>query len=129
MRATSAGPPRNDAISMIGRLSVIVERWSFETLKERVQNASPFIPVGAAREMTLVAVDLEVSRIDSRSLQFRHHLARETRRKQFVGARHHVENLRTNPPEVLLSVVMRARLRQRNQRIRIEALRPRFGEL
>src|SRR5712675_807330 len=119
MRDKSAEPPRNDAISMIGRLSVMVERWSFETLKERAQNAIPFIPVGAARKMTLVAVDLEVSRIDSRGLQFRHHLGRDTRRKQFVGARQHVENLRTNPREVLLGVVMRTRLRQGNQRIGI----------
>src|ERR1022692_588462 len=79
---------------------------SFQTLQKVTQHAIPFLPVGTACEMTLLAVDLEVSSIHSRSLQFRHHLGRDARGKQFVGARQHVEHFRADLREVLLGVVM-----------------------
>src|SRR5260370_34591020 len=112
MRAMSSEPPRNDAISTIGRVSIeSVIVASLEALQKIAQHAIPLLPVRAARAMTLVAVDLEVISIDARRLQFRHHIGRDTRRKQLVGARQHVEHLRANLREVLLGVVMRSRLR------------------
>src|ERR1700691_2410548 len=103
MRAMS-----RDAMSMIGRLSVeFVNGGSLETLQKVTQHAIPLLPVGAARQMTRVTVDLEVGGIDACRFQFRHHRARDTRRKQLVGARQDVEHLRANLREVLLGVIMR----------------------
>src|ERR1700678_2508020 len=109
MRARS-----RDARAMIGRVSFeLVNGDSLETLQKITQHAIPLIPVGSAGEMALVAVDLEVGGIDARRLQLRHHRGSDARRKQLVGARQDVEQLGPNLREVLLGVVMRARLRQR----------------
>src|SRR5260221_11781232 len=121
---------RSDAISMIGRLSVeFVNGASLQTPQKIAQHAIPLLPIDAACEMTLVAVDFEVGSIDARRLQFRHYVGCDTWREQLVGARQHVEHLRPDLREILLGVVMRPRLRQRNHRVGVEGPRPRLREL
>src|SRR5262249_15407197 len=99
-----------------------------QALHEFTQHRRPFFGIDTAREMPLVALELEIGRVDARRLQAFHHARADRRREQLIGRGEHVEHLGLDPGEVPLRVEFSRNPAQGDERVAVEDIGPALGQ-